>query len=241
VREPQENGVMQPLRAICFDLDNTFWDVVPVIVRAEQVLHDWLATHCPGALAGDDVAALRRDREAVARAHPHLQHDVSFLRQEALRRRLVAAGHPAEMALRAFEVFFAARNRVDLFVDVAPALERLATRYRLMTLTNGNADLVRIGIAHHFECSLTAADAGCAKPDARIFAAMLERAGLQPHEVLYVGDEPEVDIVGARRAGLPAAWINRRQQPWPVALPEPDWSVPDLAQLADRLLEADSP
>ncbi len=232
---------MQPLRAICFDLDNTFWDVVPVIVRAEQELHAWLAAHCPGALAGDDIEALRRDREAIAHAHPHMRHDVSFLRQEALRRRLVAAGHRPELALRAFEVFYAARNRVDLFEDVGPALERLASRYRLMTLTNGNADLARIGIAHHFECSMTAADAGCAKPDERIFAALLERAGLQPDEVLYVGDEPEIDIVGARRAGLAAAWINRRQQSWPVELPAPTWSVADLADLADRLLESRDP
>lgn len=227
---------MQSLRAICFDLDNTFWDVVPVIMRAEQELHDWLAAHCPGALAGDDIEALRRDREAVAHSHPHLRHDVSFLRQEALRRRLVAAGHGPELALRAFEVFYAARNRVDLFGDVVPALERLAGRYRLMTLTNGNADLARIGIAHHFECSMTAADAGCAKPDERIFTVLLQRAGLQPHEVLYVGDEPEVDIVGARRAGLAAAWINRGQQPWPIELPAPTWSVADLTDLADCLL-----
>ena len=229
------------LQAICFDLDNTFWDVVPVIRRAEQELHAWLATHCTDAIAGDDVEALRRDREAVARAHPDLQHDVSFLRQEALRRRLVAAGHAAEIATHAFDVFLAARNRVDLFADVAPALGRLGARYRLMTLTNGNADLVRIGIAHHFEYSLTAADAGCAKPDARIFTRLLQRTGLQPDEVLYVGDEPQVDVVGAQSAGLPAAWVNRRQQVWPGELPAPQWTVADLGQLADRLLDAAVP
>jgi putative hydrolase of the HAD superfamily len=229
---------MRQLRAICFDLDNTLWDVVPVIVRAEQELHAWLAEHYPHALGGENIEALRRDREEVARAHPHLQHDVSFLRQEALRRRFAAAGHPPEFAMAAFEIFYAARNRVDLFADVAPALERLGARYRLMTLTNGNADLARIGIAHHFECSMTAAEAGCAKPDERIFAALLMRAKLRPDEVLYVGDEPQVDVVGARRAGLPAAWINRSREPWPAGLPAPEWSVRDLAHLADCLLGA---
>lgn len=227
---------MQQLRAICFDLDNTFWDVVPVIARAERAMHAWLATHCPDALAGDDVEALRRDREAVAQSHPHRRHDVTFLRQEALRRRLVATGHAPGVALAAFDVFFAARNRVDLFADVAPALERLGARYRLMTLTNGNADLGRIGIAHRFECSITAADAGCAKPDARIFTALLQRTGLRPEEVLYVGDEPQTDIVGAQRAGLRAAWVNRACQSWPSDLAAPQWSVRDLGHLADCLL-----
>lgn len=227
---------MQPLQAICFDLDNTFWDVVPVIARAERAMHDWLATHCPESLAGDDVGALRRDREAVAESHPHLRHDVTFLRQEALRRRLVGAGHAPAAAKAAFDVFFAARNSVDLFTDVTPALERLGARYRLMTLTNGNADLGRIGIAHWFECSVTAADAGCAKPDARIFATLLGRTGLRAEEVLYVGDEPHTDIVGARRAGLRAAWVNRARQPWPADLAAPHWSVTDLMHLADCLL-----
>jgi putative hydrolase of the HAD superfamily len=227
---------MQRLRAICFDLDNTFWDVVPVIQRAEHELHEWLTAHYPDAVAGDGIEALRRDREAVAQAYPGQQHDVSFLRQEALRRRLVAAGHPTEVAAAAFNVFYAARNRVVLYADVGPALQRLGSRYRLMTLTNGNADLTRIGIAHHFECSLTAADAGCAKPDERIFSVLLRRAGLKPDEVLYVGDEPQVDIVGAHGAGLAAAWINRGRRPWPAELPLPQWSVTDLAHLADCLL-----
>ncbi len=227
---------MQQLRAICFDLDNTFWDVVPVIVRAERELHAWLSTHCPGALAGDDIEALRRDREDVARSHPHRQHDVSFLRQEALRRRLVATGHRPELAMTAFDVFLAARQRVDLFADVTPALERLGTRFRLMTLTNGNADLSRIGIAGWFECSVTAAEAGCAKPDVRIFDALLRRTGLRAEEVLYVGDEPRTDIVGAQRAGLRAAWVNRARQPWPTDLAAPHWSVTDLMHLADCLV-----
>lgn len=227
---------MRHLQAICFDLDNTFWDVVPVIVRAERAMHAWLATHCPDALADDDVEALRRDREEVAQSHPHRRHDVTFLRQEALRRRLAAAGHAPEVAMAAFDVFFAARNHVDLFADVAPALERLGARYRLMTLTNGNADLARIGIAHRFECSISAVDAGCAKPDARIFTALLRRTGLRPEEVLYVGDEPQTDIVGAQRAGLHAAWVNRARQPWPSDLAAPQWSVTDLGHLADCLM-----
>jgi FMN hydrolase / 5-amino-6-(5-phospho-D-ribitylamino)uracil phosphatase len=226
------------LRAICFDLDNTFWDVVPVLDRAERELHDWLATHCPGVVPADDLGAVRRERDVVAAEYPARSHDVSFLRHEALRRCVIAAGHPAALATDAYEVFIAARNRVEPFADVAPALGRLGLRYRLFTLTNGNADLVRIGLDTHFEIRLAAADVGCAKPDTRIFAALLARAGLQPSEVLYVGDEPHTDVVGAHGAGMSAAWVNRRGEEWPAELAPPRYTVPDLEALADALLRA---
>jgi FMN hydrolase / 5-amino-6-(5-phospho-D-ribitylamino)uracil phosphatase len=226
------------LRAICFDLDNTFWDVVPVLDRAERELHGWLATHCPGAVSADDFGTVRRERELVAADHPARSHDVSFLRHEALRRCVVAAGHPVALATEAYEVFIAARNRVEPFADVVPALGRLGRRYRLFTLTNGNADLTRIGLDAHFEIRLAAADVGCAKPDTRIFAALLACAGLKPSEVLHVGDEPLTDVVGAHGAGMPAAWVNRRGDEWPAELMPPRYTVSDLGGLADALLRS---
>ena len=70
----------------------------------------------------------------------------------------------------AFEVFFAARNRVEFYDDVRPSLLRLHSRYRLFALSNGNADLQRCGIGDLFTGHVTASAAGAAKPDARIFA-----------------------------------------------------------------------
>jgi putative hydrolase of the HAD superfamily len=228
------------LRAICFDLDNTFWDVGPVIERAELELHAWLNEHCPGAVAPGDVAALRRERELVLAAHPGRTHDLSFVRQEALRRQIVAAGHPAERAMQAFAVFYAARNRIEPYADVLPALARLRARFRLFTLTNGNADLAQIGLDRHFEIRLAAGEVGFAKPDVRIFSTMLARAGLAPQEVLHVGDEPHTDVVGAHDAGLDAAWVNRVGADWPAELRPPRFTVPDLQSLADVLLDPTS-
>ncbi len=227
------------LRAICFDLDNTFWDVGPVIERAERELNAWLVEHCPGAVAPGELDAVRRERAGVVADHPDRGHDMTFVRREALRRRIVAAGHRGEHASRAFDVFIAARNRVEPYDDVVPALRRLGGEFRLFTLTNGNADLARIGLAGHFEHCLSAEVVGCAKPDPRIFAALLARAGLPPEAVLHVGDEPHTDVVGAHGAGLHAAWVNRRGDPWPDELPAPRYVVTDLAALAERLLAGD--
>ena len=57
-----------------------------------------------------------------------------------------AAGYAESACEEALEVFLAARNRVEFFDDVRPALERLRARYRLFALSNGNADLERCGI-----------------------------------------------------------------------------------------------
>ena len=54
--------------------------------------------------------------------------------------------------------------------------------------------------------------------------------------VLHVGDDPLMDMVGARDAGLRTAWINRHAQPWPTKLgAPPELDLPDMAALADWL------
>ena len=66
------------------------------------------------------------------------------------------------------------------------------------------------------------------------------RKALAPHEVLHVGDDPWLDVAGARAAGLRSCWINRRAEAWPDALPRADLEFATLAGLADALDAADA-
>ena len=226
---------MQAIKAVCLDLDDTLWPVGPAIEQAERAMLAWLAEHCPRILERHDADSLRAVRVAVARAYPQHAHDLTFLRKAAIARLAEEAGYPAEVAQPAFDAFYAVRNRVQLFDDVLPALGQLRARYRLMSLSNGNADLGAIGLGPYFELSLSAREAGAAKPDRRIFAALLERAALEPAEVIYVGDDPQADIEGARLAGLAAVWINRYGRKWPDELEPPAHRVASLAELAALL------
>ena len=74
------------VRAICFDLDNTLWEIEPVLVRAERILADWLQRRYPQIprtlLPRRHVAV----REALLREQPHQAHDLTFLRRETLAR-----------------------------------------------------------------------------------------------------------------------------------------------------------
>jgi putative hydrolase of the HAD superfamily len=227
-----------PIRAITLDLDDTLWPIWPTIERAELALHQWLATHAP-ATAGGGAAALRHWRNRVAAEQPDWAHDLSRLRLESIRGALRAAGDDPALAEPAFEVFFAARQQVDCYADVAPALERLAQRWPILALTNGNADLERIGLARWFSAGqLGAREFGVGKPDGRFFDAACERLGQPAAAVLHVGDDALLDIAGARAAGLRTAWVRR---PGLAAAevhadpPQPDWEGADLSTLADWL------
>lgn len=221
------------IKAITLDLDDTLWPVWPAIERAERELHAWLAAHASATAQRFDVQALRDLRDAVATRHPEWSHDFSRLRRESLARALAAAGDDVGLAGAAFDVFFAARNRVTLFDDALPALQRLARRWPIVALTNGNADLASIGLAAHFSATLSAREFGVGKPDARIFHEACRRLGVQPHEVLHVGDDWALDVAGAHGAGLRSAWVRR--EPTEAALPagpvQPDFVVRDLTEL----------
>lgn len=206
------------IRAVCFDLDNTLWDVWPVIQRAEQAMYDFLALKYPRVTAAMTVEMLREARQETARAYPQMAHDFTFLRMQTLRDHASDFGYAEAMAEEAFDAFIQARNEVDLYEDVLPGLDRLKTRYRLFTASNGNADLKRIGLAHYFERSLNARQAGALKPDPALFHKVIEGTDLEPQQVVYVGDDPALDVVGARAAGMYPVWINRDRAAWPAEL-----------------------
>ncbi len=140
-----------------------------------------------------------------------------------------------EVAARAFEVFFAARNELQPYTDVRPALERLRTRYQLASLSNGNADLRLIGLARLFSVSLNARQIGVAKPHLYCFEKLARELHLEPRNILYVGDDPFLDIEAARAAGLRTAWMNRVHAPWPPSLEPADLDVADCTRLAELL------
>lgn len=214
--------------AICFDLDNTLWEVEPVLMRAERILADWLQVRYPRIPERFPPQGMAELRAALLREQPHQGHDLSYLRRETLARCAQAVGYQRDVAHEAFAFWHAARNQVEPFAEVLPALEILKQRYRLATLTNGNADLAMIGIAHHFEVSLSAGALGCAKPDLRAYAALAGALALKPAEILFVGDEPHADVVGPRAAGMQTVWVNRGGFVWPDALPAADACITDL-------------
>jgi putative hydrolase of the HAD superfamily len=226
---------MPDLRAISLDLDDTLWPIWPVIERAEAALHAYLDAHCPRTAAAYPVPRMRALREQVALEHPHLAHDFTAQRLICLERALAEGGEDLAHARPAFEALYVERNRVAFYDDALPALEALAAHYPLAALTNGNADLQRIGIADRFQVRVAAREVGVAKPERAIFEHTAAALGVAPGEVLHVGDDPWLDVDGAARAGMRTCWVNRDGATWPTGLPRPDLEVSSLGTLVAAL------
>ena len=222
------------IRAITLDLDDTLWPIAPTMVRAEAVLQHYLREHAPAtAVLCGQQGALLRIRQQLQREWQDRLHDLSALRRESIRRAMLEAGDDPSLAEPAFEVFFAARQQVDLFEDALEALRFLAARFPLVALSNGNADVHRVGLGEFFKEAISAQTFGVAKPDPRIFHEAAARAGVPAHAVLHIGDDPHLDVQGARAAGMQCVWLNRDGHDWPHDS-APPLSLASLRDLFDH-------
>lgn len=226
---------MQHIRAVSLDLDDTLWEVGPVIRRAESALWNWLGRHYPRIRQHWTPQSLTELREQVTVEFPHRSHDFRFLRKTVLSRVADSAGYTEDLVEPAFAVFDEERNSVELFPDVEPELGWLAEHFVVVAATNGNADLHRIGIGHYFDHIVTSVSAGAPKPQPAMFDRVSSLAGVSHQQVLHVGDHPETDVDGARRAGMTTAWMNRNGHDWAEAHFEPDTEVSDFSELRSLL------
>ncbi|HEX4328844.1 MAG TPA: HAD family hydrolase [Burkholderiales bacterium] len=226
------------IKAIAFDLDDTLWPIAPIIDRAEKAMAAWVTAQYPHVAGQFDINNLRLLRASLVAENPALRNDVLNLRRGTIRAAFLESGESEAAADLAFDFFRAERNRVEFYPDVLPALDRLRAHFPLAVISNGFADLAAIGIHGHFAAVVSAHEIGVAKPHPRIYAACVERIGLAPEQVIYVGDDPANDVLGPCAAGMQAAWINRRAHRWPeehADVEEPP-QFRDLTEFADWLL-----
>ncbi|MEU6015256.1 HAD family hydrolase [Streptomyces sp. NPDC047515] len=203
-----------PIRAVLWDIDDTIFDYTGAdrvgmskhleqeglpdgYGSVEQALFAWRTitdVHWARFAAGEtDFQGQRRDRvrEFLSRALADEEADVWFTRH--------AAHYEAAWSL---------------FPDALPALDVLANGFRHGVLSNSsihNQDrkLRTLGVRDRFEAVVCAVELGVSKPDAGAFHAACEALALEPGEVAYVGDEPDIDAAGAVAAGLMGIWLDR--------------------------------
>ena len=226
---------MNGIRTITLDLDDTLWEILPVIRRAEIRLYEWLGENYPRVTERFTMEEMRILRDEVLREHADKVHDLTLLRHTVLTRAATAAGYSEFRVEEAFAVFDEVRNDVEVFPEVRPTLLALRERFTVIAVTNGNANLEKIGIDDLFHGHINAAMAGAAKPHRPIFDAAVEAGGASPAETLHVGDHPEYDVHGARAAGLRTAWVNRKGESWPDEFEKPDIEVRHVGELRERL------
>lgn len=225
------------IKLVTFDLDDTLWPSQSVIDQAEVYLQQWLAKKAPH-LGVVDAARLQQLREEVLSQTPELEHRVSELRYQVLLRACVQAGDSLAVAQdtaeTAFQVFLAERQKVEFFADVKPVLQTLSSRYMLGALSNGNADVRRVGLAQYFNFALNADALGLSKPEPSVFMSALGRAQVPAEHAVHIGDDTHTDMFGAKRVGMRTVWFNPQGKPW-QGEHTPDAQVQQLSQLPQAL------
>jgi 2-haloacid dehalogenase len=123
------------------------------------------------------------------------------------------------------------------FPEVLGALARLKTKFKIVVLSNGDPDMLEAATQHHripFDAVISVAVANAFKPHVATYTKAAEVMGVRMSDVLFVANHA-FDCIGAKSAGMHAAFIDRRKRPFGMTPHQPDLIVADMKELADAL------
>lgn len=226
------------IKLLTFDLDHTLWDVDPIIITAENTLQAWLQAKFPAAYARYTDGTAQQAYQDFKAQHPDRAKLPTASRKQVLQACFKDTGlseqacHAA--AETAFEVFIKARNAITLAPSTLSLLEALSRQYTLIALSNGNADLNRIGIRHLFAGHFSADSTERPKPDPTMFLTALYYGEATPEQAIHIGDHPIEDVKAAQSIGMHTIWF-RENEKFALNLCKPDIIIPTLDQLTDSI------
>ena len=129
-----------------------------------------------------------------------------------------------------------------LYPDTKMILEILSKKYKLGVIANqvaGTKDrLDNWGIGKYFDVVVASAEAGCAKPDLKIFNLALEQAGCKPNDAVMIGDRLDNDIVPAKQIGMKTVWVRQGFAKYQIICNEseqPDFIIDSISNILDIL------
>ena len=219
-----------------------------VVFDVDGTLVDWDHSYAAALLAAAEElsgrlgrpispAALAQARELVAAEPAWSRRMLRAIREESIRRVLVAAdAYSDETHAAVVGRYFLARDEaLQPFADVEPVLEELSARgFALIAATNGNAALHRLDWFHHLDHVHVAEREGVSKPESAFFTGLLERTGAAAERAISVGDSIENDVEPPRRLGMHALLLDRRGNARDAGLPriESLTELPPMLELA---------
>ncbi len=229
-------SALDRVSTLTFDIFGTVLDLTGGIVPA---LGDYLAAQG----SAHEPEKLWREWRARQRLEQHqdtvLQLGHSGYLETARRALLFTlraneVPHRDEDAQEIVQVFY----RLQPFEDARLGLERLAKKYRLVALSNGNPELLEQLIPNNLARPemerISVARFGNFKPHPAIYRGAAVALRLDPGEIMMVAAH-SFDILGARACGFRGAFVNRYGLPYEESPLQPDLTVGDFGELADRL------
>jgi len=227
--------IPQGIEVISFDLDDTLWSGPQIIRHAEQASQNWMREHTPEVFSHFNADQLLEKRIQFLKQNPQLKNQISQSRQLFLQQlfKELELPNPQSKAKACFDVFYQARQNVTLFDGVLETLYELKKQYRLISITNGNADVQQTELADMFELSLIAEDFQRPKPHGDMFEHATASLTCEPQAILHVGDHPVHDMQGAYEMGMYTCWLDDGSRQWNQTF-EPDIVVKAIQELTNN-------
>jgi putative hydrolase of the HAD superfamily len=233
---------MPHIKAIGFDLFNTLFTIEPSALE-EAVKRLILSLNMSG-ISVDEGSFKKAHREAALRFINEARRDGRethnrFWISAALMSQGYEVGPDDSRIAAAVDAYFSAfMDRCHLIPGTNKMLRALKGAYRLGLLSNfTHPPAIReiigsLGLTPHFDAVLISGELGYRKPHPLVFRLLIEQLGVKRSQILYIGDDPEPDIVGARQAGIRPIWFTYvRDKKIP--------SVPGIAGMTAEDPEAD--
>ncbi len=204
-------GFAGPIKALSFDLDDTLYDNVPVISRAEKIFSNYLYEKYGLKEEASEPAFWSSVRRDLLRADLRYESDMTLWRTHSIMQGLKLLGIKISEADAYKEAlhFIKVRSEITVPESSFELLRDLRKHYPIVALSNGNSDLKQDGLDSYFDIDLRASFNGprC-KPNPDLFLLAARKLGVRPCEMLHIGDDPLTDIKGAIDAGFNAAWLE---------------------------------
>ncbi len=211
---------MPEIKLITFDLDDTFWDIKSTIINAEINSRKWIEARIKKKIEWGTFDDFLKIRNELIKEDPSLDYDLGLLRKKIIsyhtRKYFNNKKDLDEFIEEAYMFFLKERHKVEFFDDVIPVLEKLSSNYMLGVLTNGNADIKKLGISQLFDFSISSMDVKSNKPDQGHFIKAKDLSKIEFINTLHVGDHPINDMYGARELGINVMWFNFNNLSWDV-------------------------
>ena len=207
-----KNAVM--IKAVIFDLDNTLYAYWPAHNAGFRALTDY-ARDMLG-IDPEELPVLHREGDRILRAHAGENaaaiHSRLIRYQLMLEKQGLPILHAPRMERCYWESFFAAVKPEPGTRETLIALRKEGLRIGVgtnMTASQQYTKLELLGLLDAVDFLVCSEEVSAEKPDRRLFDSCVEKAGCRAEDCLFVGDDPERDVLAARSAGLRPVWLQR--------------------------------
>lgn len=218
---------------ISFDGDMTLWDFLKVmrhsLKQSLTELQKQVPTQRALELTIDEMIWIR---EQYAEEVKGKIWNLLDIRQGAFERTLEYVGYPNKKLAADLNAIYRKHRfeDIELYPDVIQTFNVLQQHYKLGLLSNGNTYPERCGLEDYFEFVIFSQDVQVEKPDPKIFEITAQQAGCEFSQLMHVGDSLESDVIGAKKVGAHAVWLNRDGVQNTTNI-QPDYEISSLSEI----------